>query len=187
MLDYHAIKRDVKAELLVRWQQVALRDDAASWVWIAHAFGVEGTKNNPLLTRAVEEGRLWLEEDGTWRNEGQIASIAILCQLLGEVGESCRAEYTGRITAFIQQQRQKGLSKFSRLNDPYYVYGLAIATTDYLPDDDLKWLRQHCNSNIQTTNLRRGLLFAAAAAEVGSNVTPLMVTASQIPIHDILV
>jgi len=52
MLDYHALRTEVKASLLQRWQQLDIAADPLVWAWVAYAFSVEGAANNPLFGQA---------------------------------------------------------------------------------------------------------------------------------------
>lgn len=186
MLDFHALKREAKTSLLRRWQQIDASVDPLIWSWITHVFSVEGTKNNPLLAQALEQARLWMDSEELWDSDVQLASIGLLCSAFIRSGEEAVCtQILPKLILRVQQLQQKGVGKFSRLNDPFFVFGIVLGLKGHLSDDLRDWLRQHCERNAQPGNLRRQLLFAAAAHELNGNIAPLAINGSDLQVHDI--
>jgi uncharacterized protein (TIGR02391 family) len=82
--------------------------------------------------------------------------------------------------------RGKRLGKFSRLNDPDVIFGIAQIAAIVMSDDGLQWLIKHCIQNARPGNWRRRLLFSAAAMELGAQVAPFRIDASELQLHEVI-
>ena len=185
MLDYHALRTEVKASLLQRWQRLDIAADPLVWAWVAYAFSIEGVANNPLFGQAFEQARRWLASSEAWGSDGHLGSVGLLCALLRQTQAKEHEPIAPKLVERIQQLRERGLSKFSRLNDPDFVFGFTIRVGNQLPDEIRNWLRQHCERNAQPGNWRRGLLFAAAAQEIGGTIPPLVINGTELQVYEV--
>ncbi len=186
MFDYHKLKEQTKMVLLRRWQQIDLATDSLAWGWIARAFSAEGVTNNPLLEQALGLGRRWLDSDEVWKNDSQLASAGILCTLFRRAGEEEGAKITRQVIERVERLRSKDIGKFSRLNDPDFVFGLTVGFANLFPEELCKWLAGHCERNAQTNNWRRCLLFNAAACELKGTISPLALNGSDLQVYEVI-
>lgn len=185
MLDYYALRTEVKASLLRQWQQIDIATDPLVWAWIAHALSIEGAANNPLLDQALDQGRRWLDSPDAWRGDSHVGSIGLLCATLARVkNESCD-QVVFKLVERVQQLQERSLSKFSKLNDPDFVFGVAIGIGKQSATAFRVWLGQHCERNAQSGNWRRSVLFAAAAYELGGNISPFVVEGVKLEVHEV--
>jgi uncharacterized protein (TIGR02391 family) len=83
--------------------------------------------------------------------------------------------------------RGRRLGKFSRLNDPDAVFGIAQIAPHVMSGDALQWLSGHCIRNARPGNWRRRLLFSAAAYELGAQVASFRIDASELQLHDVII
>ncbi len=185
MLDFYALKSEVKVSLFQRWQQIDLGADPLVWAWIAHAFGAEGVENNPLLSQAPEQASRWLQGPNAWNGDAYLGGIGLLCPLLRQAHVTQWSQITLRLVERVKALHDMGFGKFSRLNDPDIVLGIVFGVGDQLPDGIRKWLRNHCERNAQPGNWRRGLLFAAAASELQGSVPRFAINGDDLQLHEI--
>jgi len=185
MLDYYTLTSEAKSSLLRQWQQIDAEADPLVWAWIVHSFSVEGLTNNPFLEQALEQSRPWLESDRAWCLDSNLGAIGLLCAVLVRTGEPAPDSFATKIGERIDQMRKRDLGKFSRLNDPDFVFGVASGLASRPPDELTKWLREHCEHSMQCENWRRRVLFAAAADELGAGVHPFPVDARDLSVYDL--
>lgn len=185
MLDFYALRSEIKTSLLRRWGQLELTADPLVWAWIVHALNEEGTANNLLIEQALQQGKLWLATSEAWSSDGHLGSIGLLCSLLHQMENDTFERLKPQLVERIQGLRDRGHGKFSRLNDPDVVLGLALGVGSRLPGELCKWLAQHCERNALPGNWRRRLLFAASAHELHGNVLPFAINGSELQVHEV--
>lgn len=185
MLDCHLLKTEVKKNLLRGWQQIEIKADPLSWAWTVCALASEGPNNNPLLVPALEQGKRWLRSGEAWEGDVPLPCIGLLCYALREVGDSICSEVTSLVVERLIQLQDRGVSKFSRLNDPDFVLGVVLGADGRLPEPFQTWSRQHCERNAEPGNWRRCLMFAAGAYELGGKISPLSINGGDLQIHEL--
>lgn len=186
MLDYHKLKEQTKTVLLRRWQQIDLAADSLVWAWTARAFSAEGVENNPLLEQAIEQGRRWLNSDEVWKSDSQLASAGILSALFRQAGDEGCVKITPQVIEQVERLRAKDVSKFSRLNDPDFVFGFVVGFADAFPEELRRWLVEHCERSAQTNNWRRCMLFAAASCELKGTISPLPINGGDLQVYEVI-
>jgi uncharacterized protein (TIGR02391 family) len=186
MIDYHSLKQQTKTLLLRRWQQMDVADDSLVWAWTVRALGAEGLENNPLLKQALEQARRWLNSDEVWKRDSQLASAGILSALFRQAGDEGSVQIAPRVVERIEQLRAKEVGKFSLLNNPDIVFGIAVGFADAFPDELRKWLAEHCQRSAQTNNWPRCMSFSAASYELKGTISSLAVKGSDLQAYEVI-
>lgn len=185
MLDYYALRTEVKVTLLRQWQQIDIATDPLVWAWIAHALSTEGVVNNPLLDQALDQGRRWLDSPDAWSRDSYVSGIGLLCATLARAKNENCDPIIFKLVERVRQLHERGLSKFSKLNDPDFVFGVAIGIGKQPVAEVRAWLVQHCERNAQSGNWRRAVLFAASAHELGGRDPSFTVDGTKLEVHEI--
>lgn len=187
MINYHALKSEVKSAILVQFKQIKLAEDPLLWVWLLSALILEGTQSNSIVENALDAGKQWLKSDETWDTNKHLGSIGFLCCLMQQVkGRNCQEEIQ-RVNERLQGLKLKGARKYSYFNDPQFVYPLVSGMIGHFSRDLHSWLKQHCEQNAQPSNKwSRRLLFRAAARELGSNISPLVINSQELEAYEII-
>ncbi|HLF27719.1 MAG TPA: TIGR02391 family protein [Anaerolineae bacterium] len=175
----------MKENLLKQWQQIDIAVDPLVYAWVTLVLCQEGINNNPLLEQVLEQDRQWLKSDEAWSGYGHLGSAGLLCSVFRRLTDKFYEQLLARIIESVRELWNRGLSKFSRLNDPDFIFGVAVGVGDQFPDDLLQGLRQHCERNAQLENWRRRLLFAAAAHELKGTISPFYIQGSDLEVHEI--
>jgi len=185
MLDYYALRTEVKATLLRQWQQIDIATDPLVWAWIAHALSTEGVANNLVLDQALDQGRRWLDSPDAWSGDSYVSGIGLLCATLARAKNENCDPIISKLVERVQKLHERGLSKFSKLNDPDFVFGVAIGIGKHPVAEVHAWLVQHCERNVQSGNWRRAVLFAASAHELGGRDPSFTVDGTKLEVHEI--
>lgn len=186
MIDFHTLRSEVKQRLLALGQRLDAAADPLAWAWIAHSFASDGTANNPPLTQALHQARRWLADDVIWHNDAQLGAIGLLYALLGRPSDTSWQERLSTLGERVARLRAQVPSKFARLNDPDFTFGLAQMSHGTLPADLFDWLRDHCVRCAQSENIRRAVLFAAAANVLGGAPRPLAFNVADLAVHEVI-
>jgi len=188
MLDYHALKNEIKSAILVRLQQIELADDPLPWLWLVKALSVDGTHNNPLVMDSLDQAEKWLTSAEAWNSNKYLGSISLLCHLLHQFkGKKCDAEIQ-KVIEFVQSLREKEIRSSSHLNDPRFVYPLVLGSSSYLSSNLRSWLEQLCEQYDQpSVKWSRRLQFAAAAKELGVNVSKFSINSNDLEIYEVVI
>lgn len=184
MLDYHHLRTEIKASLIGQCQQIDVATDPIVWAWIIHALSLEETTNNPLLDQAFDQARQWLDSPAAWSMDGNLGAIGFVCSILRRVGR-IDTTFVLKVDERVQQLFAKDISKFSRLNDPDFVFPVALGLDNQCSDSTRTTLRDHCERNGQPGNSRRAVLFAAAAHEIGGKTPQFDFNIPELKIHEI--
>jgi uncharacterized protein (TIGR02391 family) len=185
MLDYYSLKSRVKAVLLRQWQQIDIATDPMVWSWLSHSFYTEGVENNPNLHQALEQGKLWLETSEAWNGDIHLGSIGLLCYLLKNTQKDDCAQAANEIIDRVRNLKEKGISKFSRLNDPFWIFGIIKGSGDHFPKELRQWLQTFCVGNALPGNWRRCFLFAASAYELNAKISSISIDPMELQTYDI--
>ena len=173
MLNFYAYREETKRNLLRRWERLDLSEYPLDWAWIAYALSLDGTAQNPFLDQAVDQALRWVSSETAWEYERNLGALGLLCFVLRRANIQECDNLSDRIAAQLRELIDRGVDKFSHLNDPDIVLGVALGVTTTLSDDLKEWLQRHCLQSAQTGNLRRRLLFLAAAIELGASPSPV--------------
>jgi uncharacterized protein (TIGR02391 family) len=176
MLNFYAYREETKRNLLRRWERLDLSEYPLDWAWIAYALSLDGTAQNPFLDQAIDQALKWVSSETAWEYERNLGALGLLCFILRRANIQECDNLSARIVARLRLREliERGVGKFSLLNDPDIVFGVALGVTTTILSDDLKeWLQRHCLQSAQTGNLRRRLLFLAAAIELGASPSPV--------------
>lgn len=168
MFDPYAYRSELKCSLLQSWQRLELDSYPLDWAWMLHALRVDHAIGVQQLAESVDRSLRWIEADVAWSLDGNLGAIGVLCRVLRQED---RPEWEGialRLVDKAQKLMPKSSGTFSRLNDPYIVYGLVVGAEPKLPAGLRAQLDQHCRHNSRLGNWRRRVLFAAICAELGS-------------------
>ncbi len=187
MIDYYNLRTTIKQQLLHYSQIINVDDDALPWAWIVRAFSSEGGAINPILSQALDKGRRWLTDPQSWHRDLNLGGIGLSYPLFSQ---SDRDQWQPEVQYLIQKVkllRSQGVGKFSKLNDPDIVFGLAFIAREVFPEDLLAWLRDHAIRSASTANLRRAMLFSAAAFEMRGTVTPLAFNINDLQVYECIV
>lgn len=189
MIDFHTLRSQIKQQLLVLSQQMDVADDPLAWAWVVRGFASDGAANNPPLTQALDRARRWLADDNIWHNDTHLGAIGLLYPMVGRSLDTADTVSQRGLATFrerVPHLRDRLSSKFARLNDPDFAFGLAQMSQDYLSNDMLVWLRDHCVHCAQSENIRRAVLFAAAADILGGVPRPLVFNVAELTIHEVI-
>jgi uncharacterized protein (TIGR02391 family) len=186
MLDFHLLRHRAKKALLGYWQAIDITVDPLAWAWIARALSMEGIAGNPYVAKAIELSSRWLTSAEAWGSDAHLGSIGILCSLHRLAQTQKATPATEQLTAQLERLREKGLGKFSRLNDPDIVYGLSLGVGQLVSHERDGWLLRHVEGSSRPGNWRRRFLFAASAAELGADVAPFLIHAHELQIHELI-
>jgi uncharacterized protein (TIGR02391 family) len=138
-----------------------------------------------VLEQAIEQGRRWLNSNEAWDSSMNLAGIGFLCATFRRMGDPISGQIVPKVIEGVTQLWKRGINKFSRLNDPAFMFGIAIGVGDQFPEDLGKDLKHHCLQNAQPGNWRRQLLFAAAAFELNVNISPFLIDTQELEVYDV--
>ncbi|HUE83657.1 MAG TPA: hypothetical protein VMM84_16270 [Pyrinomonadaceae bacterium] len=86
----------------------------------------------------------------------------------------------------LENLAKKEIDKFSKLNDPDFAFGIAVGFAPWFPDELRRWLVDHFVRNAHTSNVRRAVLFAAAARELNGAISPLLFIPDKMQPYDLI-
>ncbi len=175
----------MKSSLVGQYQQIDVASDPIVWAWIVHALSLDGPTNNPLLGPALDQARQWLDSPDAWSVDGNLGAIGFLSSMMRRVGGMGPDPYISKLDDRVQRLLEKGIGKFSRLNDPDFVFPLALGLDKGGAEDTRSALKDHCERNGQPDNSRRAVLFAAAAQEIGGILPLFDFNIPELKIHEI--
>jgi len=173
MLNFYKYREEIKRNLLRRWERLDISEYPLDWAWIAYALSLDGTAQNPFLDQAVDQALRWISSEMAWEYERNLGALGVLCLVLRKANAREWGNLGNRIVEQLRGLMDREVGRFSRLNDPDIVFGVAIGVVTILPSESGEWLQQHCIRSAQMGNLRRRLLFLAAAAELGASLSPV--------------
>lgn len=185
MLNFYAYREETKRNLLRRWERLDLSEHPLDWAWIAYALSLDGTAQNPFLDQAIDQALRWISLEIAWEYERNLGALGLLCLVLRKANAKEWDNLGAQIVAQLKELIDRGVSKFSRLNDPDIVFGAVLGVVTILPSDSKEWLQRHCLQSAQMGNLRRRLLFLAAAIELGSSLTPVSMPSDSLRLDEI--
>lgn len=184
MIDYYQLKEAVKENLLRLWQGVDVSSDPLVYAWITYAISIEG--NNSFVTQALEQSRAWVESDEFWSNAGNLSSFNLFYYLGSQSGGNYFDVLIPKYVESLRDLISKGVSKFSKLNDPHFMFSIALGSKAVLPNDLIADLSKHCLSNVQIGgSIVRTLFFQAATIELHVPVSPVMLQVNDLQPYDL--
>ncbi len=186
MIDYHTLRGEIKQRLLVLGQRLNVAGDPLAWAWVVCGFASDGMANNPPLTQALDQARHWLADDVIWNNDAQLGAIGLLYALLGRPSDTLWQERLSALGERVARLRAQVPRKFARLNDPDFTFGLVQMSQGTFPPDLSDWLRDHCIHHALSENIRRAVLFAAAADSLGGSPRPLAFNVADLAVYEII-
>ena len=185
MLNYAALKSDVKATILSRLGTIEPSEDPLIWSWMVHALSLDNLNNRSFIEKVSTSGIQWLSSEDLWkqvRNLSAISSISLLIKRL----EGQDYEHTAEcLIEELQKLRGREQKKHGYLNDPQFVYPLVIGVSAYLPSDLKDWLKEHCTKNAKSGKWNRSLLFAASAKELDGEIDPISLSGKDVEFYDL--
>lgn len=185
MLDYHHLRTEIKASLVGLYQQIDIATDPIVWAWIVHALSLEKPTNNPLIGQALDHARQWLDSPDAWSVDGNLGAVGLLSSVLRRFGGIGFAPYLSNLDDRVQRLLAKDINKFSRLNDPDFVFPVALGLDTQGSENTRTKLRDHSGRNGQPGNSRRAILFAAATQEIGGTTPQFDFNIPELKIHEI--
>lgn len=175
MIDFYQTRDRVKENLLRLWQSVDINSDPLIFAWITCSFSTLDDGNNPLVRQALDQSRRWVESCEIWTNASHLSSFSLFSYLNSRTGNNV---YDLLIQRYIDDFRNliaKGIGKFSKLNDPYFMFSVALGSKEQMPDDLVNEITNYCINNAETGgSIIRTLLFKAAAIELNASVPPVV-------------
>jgi uncharacterized protein (TIGR02391 family) len=185
MIDYYTGREQVYDILLRLWQNMDISEDSLVYSWITYAINFNG--NNPFVIQALKQSRSWVETEEFWANIGNLSSFSIFYFLSHQLGSNYFEALVPKYISSLRDLIEKGISKFSKLNDPHFMYSIALGSKGILPDDLKVDLSKQCVSNAQSGgSIVRTLLFTAGSIELDAPTSSIMIKAKDLEPYDLL-
>lgn len=186
MIDFYTLSSEIKQHLLVLGQRLDVTTDPLAWAWVMYGFASDGAANNPPLTQALVQAGRWLTDDLIWHNDSNLGAIGLIYTLMGRPTNTIWHERLSGLGERVARLRDQVPGKFARLNDPDFTFGLAQLSYGNLVPELSNWLCAYCIRCAQSENLRRAVLFAAAATTLDGILHPLAFNVTDLAVHEVI-
>lgn len=168
LVNFYRYQEELRRVLLA--QKAALGDNWDPFVaaWIAYALAVDGGENNQPLLELRDRLQRWLDDEDVWRYQRNVGPIAATMWLCYKTGVSVDPVVVERLSVEV-----RGLNtddKWSPLREGEQVFLLALGFQDTDKDEVKNYLRKIAVREAQRGPVRRRVLYAAAARELGESV-----------------
>jgi uncharacterized protein (TIGR02391 family) len=186
MIDLHNLRREIRQQLQARWYTLDINTDPFDWVWVVYGMNQDDTTNNSVLAQAFDQARRWLDDDTIWQNDAHLGIIGLLYDLLDRPHSEIWNEQMQSLQGRVERLQEQIPSKFARLNDPDFVFGLAHVARGNVSPALHNRLCDYCLSSADSANVRRAVLFTAAVYELCGATKPLTFIVKDLMPHEII-
>lgn len=169
MLDFYTLRSETKKNIIRRMERISIADSPFEWAWLTYALNCDGDTNDPAFASVLDAGLRWLRSEAATEFDRNLGAIGLLCGVLRPLDRVQQEEFARRAAERVSELSKQEIDKFSRLNDPDIVLGMALGISPIFSTEIKTWFQQHC-LKCATGRPRRIILFWASAIEVG--VTP---------------
>jgi uncharacterized protein (TIGR02391 family) len=185
MIDFYNFRSEAKLNIVRRLAKVNAVEFPLEWGWLVYALGQDEKARDPLLARALDDGLRWINSDAAWESNRNLGAIGLLCAVLDRTGSQECVAINTRLINRIQALSEQEVDKFSRLNDPDIVFGIALSVGTHLPDDLRIWFQQHCLKSA-AGRPRRMVMFWAAGIALGAKPDTSQLRVGDLQVSEIL-
>lgn len=185
MLDFYNFRSETKLNILRRLEKIDANEFPSEWGWLVYGLSQDEQARDPLLARALDDGLRWISSEAAWKSDRNLGAIGLLCAFLNKTGSKECVAFVSRAVKRIRELSEQEVDKFSRLNDPDIVLGIALGFASHLPDDVRLWFQHHCLRS-SVGRPRRMVMFWAAGIELGAKPDTSQLRVGDLQVSEIL-